>query len=247
MTGPDAVTEDGWLGGALRLSQPKAGYRVAIDAALLAAAVAVGPGGRALEFGTGVGAAALALAWRLKDVQIDAVEVQAPLAALARRNVALNGLEGRVRIIEGDLAAVPLDARAYDAVYFNPPYLKPGDNDPAPDPVKRIATVEGEVGLPAWFAAAARSARAGGAVVAIHRADRLGDLLAAAAAAGVGGLTVFPLWPKVGEPAARVLVSGRAGKGGRLTLAPGLILHEADGAYTAAARAALTGSALKLG
>jgi tRNA1(Val) A37 N6-methylase TrmN6 len=42
-----------------------------------------------------------------------------------------------------------------------------------------------------------------------------------------------------GKPATRVIVRGRLGRRTPLSLAAGLILHEADGRYTAAAEAVL--------
>lgn len=238
----NAVTEDDWLGGKLRLRQPARGYRVAVDAALLAAATPLRPGGKALELGAGVGAAALALAARTPEAIVDGIEIQPELQALALANARLNDLEARVHIRRGDILAMAKD-HAYDAVLFNPPYLTPEDNDPTSDPQKRIATTEGPARLIDWMAAAAGAAKPGGDIVLIHRADRLADILAATNALGIGGIIVFPLWPKAGTAARRVIVKGRLGKGGRLTLAAGLTLHEADGAFTSTAEAVLRGDA----
>lgn len=240
------ISEDAWLGGRLRLRQPKRGYRVAIDAALLAAATPLQPGQQALELGTGVGAAALALAARVDGSEIDGVELQAQFVALGLENIRLNSLENRVRCLEGDVLALPTDAGAYDQVMMNPPYLAVGGNDAGMDPAKRIATIEGPARLQDWMRAAASALKTGGGLTVIHRADRLGDILAATDAHGIGGLNVFPLWPKSGEAARRVIVYGRKAKGGRLTLAPGLILHQADGSYTPETDAALRGGALDL-
>lgn len=237
----DGLTRDAWLGGRLTLLQPATGYRVAIDAALLAAAVPLKPGGRALELGAGVGAAALALARRVPDARVTALELQPGLADLARRNATANALADRVAVVEGDVAALAPDLTDFDAVFFNPPYLTADANDPTDDVQKRIATVEGPAGLADWLRAAARAARSGADVVLIHRADRLADILAAADAARIGGLTVFPLWPKPGAAASRIVVHGRKNKGGRLRLSAGLILHAAEGGYTTAAGRILTG------
>ena len=49
------LTEDGALGGRLRLRQPRRGHRFGHDAVLLAAATAAQPGERVVEFGAGVG------------------------------------------------------------------------------------------------------------------------------------------------------------------------------------------------
>ena len=59
---PASLTEDGFLGGRLRILQPDKGYRAGIDSVFLAASVPCGPGETALEAGIGTGVAALCLA-----------------------------------------------------------------------------------------------------------------------------------------------------------------------------------------
>ena len=49
------VTEDMFLGGQLRLRQPRRGHRAGHDAILLAAATPARAGHRVVEFGAGVG------------------------------------------------------------------------------------------------------------------------------------------------------------------------------------------------
>lgn len=231
-----------WYGGRLSLIQPTRGYRVAVDAALLAAAVPTAGLKRALELGTGVGAAALALALRAPAARVDAIELQPALAEIGQANVRANGLEARVTVREGDVLRLPPDLAGFDEAFFNPPYLTPETNDPSADPVRRIATVEGPATLAAWLRAARRALRPGGGVTLIHRADRLADVLGAMADADIGGPVVFPLWPRAGAEAKRVLLRGRAGRRGRLRLLAGLVLHEGDG-FTPAARAVLEGAA----
>ena len=87
--------------------------------------------------------------------------------------------------------------------------------------------------------------RAGGTLTLVHRADRLADALAALGPRA-GEVVVFPLWPRAGRPAKRVLIRARRGAAAPLRLAPGLVLHGADGAFTPAAQAALRGGALEM-
>src|SRR3984893_18325033 len=68
-------TEDAFLGGRLRLRQPKSGHRAGHDAMRLAAATAVRPGDRVVDFGAGVGAAGLALATRISGIRITLIEI----------------------------------------------------------------------------------------------------------------------------------------------------------------------------
>jgi tRNA1(Val) A37 N6-methylase TrmN6 len=64
----------------------------------------------------------------------------------------------------------------------------------------------------------------------VHRADRLADLLMAMA--GLGEIVVFPLWPRACQAAKRVLVRARVASKTPMVLAPGLVLHGADGKFT---------------
>src|SRR3954447_445023 len=76
MTEPDIeTTEDAFLGGSLRLRQPKSGHRAGPDPMLLAAAASARPGDRVVEFGAGVGAAGLAVAKRVAGIEIILVEI----------------------------------------------------------------------------------------------------------------------------------------------------------------------------
>ena len=97
------LTEDAFLGGRLRLRQPKSGHRAGHDAMLLAAATAARAGDRVVDFGAGVGAAGLALAARVPAIQLVLVEIDDVLAELARGNAALNRIEAK--IIAMDLAS----------------------------------------------------------------------------------------------------------------------------------------------
>ena len=245
----DEFTEDALLGGRVRLRQPRTGYRAAIDPVLLAAAAPAEPGMAVLDIGTGSGAAALVLATRVAGCRVTGLEVQRDLVRLAAENVALNGLEGRVEVMAGDLRRPPprLAPGSFDLVMANPPHLEAGRAVPPPDPGKATAHVEGAADLDDWVRFAVLMARAKGTVVVIHRADRLDGLLAALHGR-LGELAVFPLWPVAdGRPAKRVLVRGRKDVRGPLRLLPGLVLHRADDGYTDAAEAVLRdGAALAL-
>lgn len=231
------VTEDGLLDGRVRLLQPRAGYRAAIDPVLLAATARPEPGARVLDLGCGTGAAALCLAARCPGVRLLGVEAQPAYAALARRSAALSGLAERLTVVEGDARdsrALPPEWRPLDWAIANPPYFLEGP--PAPDAGRARAHHGGAADLAAWVAAAARALKPRGGMALIHQAERLDDALAALAAAGFGAVEVIPLWPKAGRMAKRVLVRGEKGRKTRMALLPGLVLHREDGNFTESAR-----------
>jgi tRNA1(Val) A37 N6-methylase TrmN6 len=75
-----------------------------------------------------------------------------------------------------------------------------------------------------------------GTFTAILRADRMNEALTAL---GERGVTVFPLWPRAGEAAKRILIRAVKGSRAPFALLPGLVLHEAGSNYTRAANAIL--------
>jgi len=229
------LTEDRLLGGRVRLLQPSRGYRVAVDAVLLAAAIDAAPGERVLDLGAGVGAVGLCLAARVPGCAVMGVEVQPALARLAARNAALNGMSERVRTIIYDLARpLPPDLGAFDHVATNPPYLAAAVADPSPDPSKALATVESSADLARWLAVAAGAAKSAGTLLVIQRSDRLEEIVGHLVRLGWGDVAIKRL-----PPAARVLVRARRAAALRRIEAPPLVLHRPDGGYTDAAEAVL--------
>jgi methyltransferase family protein len=79
------------------------------------------PDAVALDLCTGTGVVALAIA-REHGAAVCATEVDPEALETARTNVALNGLEGRVQVVESDLYA-GLDGQRFDLIAVNPPYV----------------------------------------------------------------------------------------------------------------------------
>jgi len=236
------VTENLILGGRVRLRQPKVGYRAGLDAALLAASCDSPPGARVLDAGCGVGGALLAAAARKPEVAFVGVERDDAALALAHENIALNGLEGRVEAIGGDVGArfSTLGLKRFDAAMANPPFFDDEASLRGPHPARKGAYIADD-GLSAWIGFLVTAVREGGTVTVIHRADRLGDILTALAPK-TGSVRIRPIQPFADAPAKRVLV--RAIKTGKapLVLLPPLVLHEREGGkHTAAVEAVLRG------
>lgn len=229
------LTEDTLLGGKVRLLQPRKGYRVAVDAVLLAAAVEARAGERVLDLGAGVAAVGLCIAARVPGCAVVGIELQPALQELAQRNAFLNGAEDRVRTIEHDLAApLPADLGLFDHIATNPPYLPAAVADPSPDPAKALATVESSAGLARWLEAATAAVKPAGALTIIHRSDRLEEIVAHLARLGFGEIATRLL-----PPAARVLVRARRAATLTRRVSSPLVLHRAGGGYTDEAEAIL--------
>jgi tRNA1(Val) A37 N6-methylase TrmN6 len=232
-----ALSEDAFLAGRLKLFQPQEGFRAGLDSILLAAAVT--PGARLMEAGCGVGAALLAVALRCPDATLLGVEQEPSIADLARRNAAHNGLADRVRIETGDALAIGGET-GFDGVFCNPPY-DDGSLGQLPAPARRYAHVTAQP-LVVWVARLADRLVGGAAFTMIHRADRL-DAIVSALSGRLGGAAIRPLHPKQDAPASRVLVRAIKGSRAPLRLLPSLVLHQPDGAFTPIADALLRGEA----
>ncbi|MBI5262270.1 MAG: methyltransferase [Bradyrhizobium sp.] len=226
-------TEDAFLGGQLRLRQPRSGHRAGHDAILLAAATSARAGERVVDLGAGVGTAGLALAKRVAGIDLTLVEIDPELAALARANAASNAIPAQVAVLDVTagaeaFAAAELPPDGVDAVLMNPPFNDPERHRASPDRARHSAHVAMADTLSAWVHAARRILKSGGVLTLIWRADGLADVLAALSR-GFGSLAILPVHGEAARPAIRVLV--RAVKGGRAPtqILPGLMLNEEAG------------------
>jgi len=106
------------------------------------------------DIGTGTGCIAVSLAMAMSEAQVVATDVSLDALEVALKNVEAHGVAGRVRLLEGDLAA-PLCAEGYagriDLVACNPPYVARAEFERLQPEVRdfepRIALNGGEDGL----------------------------------------------------------------------------------------------------
>jgi tRNA1(Val) A37 N6-methylase TrmN6 len=249
------ITDDAFLGGALKLLQPRTGYRAGIDAVLLAAAAPCMKGGheRVLDAGGGVGTVGLCVARRCPDAAAVLLEREPMLVALANENARRNSLADRVQVFSGDIlasatemAGLGLVAESFDHVLANPPFHVDGEGTRSPDALRSVAHSIPEGDLDQWGRLLARMAVPGGTATLIHKAEALGRVLGALSGR-FGGLKILPIYPRAGQPAIRVIVQGNKGSRAPLTLLPGLILHGEGNAFTPAAELILrSGAGLEL-
>jgi tRNA1(Val) A37 N6-methylase TrmN6 len=233
MTAAREFTEDAFLGGKLRLRQPKSGHRAGHDAMLLAAATSARSGDRVVDFGAGVGAAGLALAKRVAGIKLVMVEIDEALAALARDNAASNAIAAEVAVLDVTstpeaFAAAGLTPDSVEVVLMNPPFNDSVRHRASPDKAREIAHVATVTTLETWVHAARRILKSGGVLTLIWRADGLGEVLSALGR-GFGSLTILPVHGDAAAPAIRVLI--RAIKGGKapLRIHAALMLNDEQG------------------
>ena len=215
------LTDDAFLGGKLRMWQPKAGYRAATDPVLLAAAIAAKPGQSVLDLGCGAGTASLCLGTRLVGLALTGLEVQPDYADLARRNAARNGIA--FEVIDGDLAHIPAELkREFDHVMANPPYYAK-EGSPSPN-AGRDTALRVDTPIAVWVECAARRLSPGGWMTMIMATECLPEALAACASR-LGSLVVLPLASRARQPGLRAILQARKGGRGAFRLLAPFVLH----------------------
>ena len=244
MGADEQITEDGILGNRLRVRQPLRGHRVGHDAIILAAATGGRAGEEAIDLGSGVGAAGLALAARIPGLKVTLVEIDWELSVLSAENARLNGLQDRVRALALDVENLDtfeeagLSASVFDRVLMNPPFHDAHRQNVSPDPRRRLAHMGRPGLLRQWIGTAQWLLKPRGVLTLIWRADGLPEVLNALGPA-FGDIAVLPLLPREGAQAIRIIVRAVKGANGPSLTHPPLVLNDALGQPTDAAEAIL--------
>jgi tRNA1Val (adenine37-N6)-methyltransferase len=223
----------------LVLKQPQKGYRFSVDPLLLCGFADTGEVVAIADLGTGCGVIPLIMARRCHAARIVGVEFQQQMAALARLNVAENGVADRVTVVEVDVLHCKgrLPHAGFDLVMANPPFRRQGSGRVSPREGRDAARHESTATLEDFLATAKYLVRPGGRIAFVHLAARLGEFLATAAS-----LRLVPLRLQLvhgtGEADAKMfLCELTRGRGGELTVLPPLFLWEKEGVYTSRALA----------
>jgi tRNA1Val (adenine37-N6)-methyltransferase len=218
----------------LRIIQPARGYRFSLDPLLLAAFAGGCEAGRVIDLGAGSGIIPLIMARRSVSAQIVGVELQDEMAALAGRNVALNGLGGRVEIICGDILSMRsrFPASTFDLVVANPPYRRKGSGRISPKSGRDRARHESSATLVDFLETAKYLVTPGGKIAFIYHPVRLAEFCTAAAALKLALLRLRMVHGNRGAPARMVLLELAKGRRGELEVLPPLFVYGDDGEYT---------------
>jgi tRNA1(Val) A37 N6-methylase TrmN6 len=220
------------------------GYRAGLDAVLLASAVSLKPGQRALELGCGAGTALLCAAYLNPQVSFTGLEKHRDILGLAQENVDKNTMQEQVTLIEGSVLSPPKHLRPdhFDAVFLNPPFFDDPEALRTPKPGKDSAFISDGAKLKDWISTALRLTRARGHITLIQRADRLGDCLAAFNGRA-GDIRILPLIPRAGEAAHRIIIRARRNVKTPLRLLSPLVIHAKGRGWTPKTEAILLGEA----
>ncbi|MBR0600452.1 tRNA1(Val) (adenine(37)-N6)-methyltransferase [Clostridiales bacterium BAD-6] len=166
--------------GSLRLIQKPEDFCYGIDAVLLASFAEVKRGSRVIDLGTGTGIIPLILSHKTEADEILGVELQQDSYERGLRNIELNHLHDRVKLIHSDVKDIlgdkNINPQSFDAVLSNPPYMKGNGGLKNQKDAKTIARHETTAGLSDFIGTAASLLKDKGDFYLVHRPSRLVDI-----------------------------------------------------------------------
>ncbi|MCI8356849.1 MAG: tRNA1(Val) (adenine(37)-N6)-methyltransferase [Lachnospiraceae bacterium] len=204
-----------------------------MDAVLLAGFAVAKEGSTVLDMGTGTGILPILMEARTKAAHLTGLEIQEESADMARRSVALNGLEDKITIVTGDIkeAGSLFDAASFDVITCNPPYMIGQHGLVNPEDAKAIARHEILCTLEDVIGQAARLLRPGGNFFMVHRPFRLTDIIALLRQYRLEPKRMQFVYPFVDKEPNMVLVEANRGGKPRMKVEKPLIIYKEPGVY----------------
>ncbi len=217
-----------------RIIQNEKLFCFGMDAVLLSGFARVREGERVLDLGTGTGIIPILLAAKTEGESFSGLEISEKSVDMAVRSVALNGIEDRVSIIQGDIrkAGELFAPASFDVVTSNPPYMTEHHGLINPDLEKAAARHEIFCTLEDVVAAAARLLKTGGRFYMVHRPFRLAEIIRTLSDYRLEPKRMRLVYPYADREPNMVLIEGVRGGRPRMTVEKPLIVYQAPGKYT---------------
>lgn len=218
----------------LKLIQKKSGFCFGIDAVLLADFTEVKKNTSVIDLGTGTGIIAILLAGKTEAREIVGLEIQDKISEMAKRSVRLNGLEDRVRIVNGDIknASEIFGRSSFDVVVTNPPYTKYGGGLVNPCDMKAVSRHEILCTLEDVIQTAGRLLKPDGQLAMVNRPERTADVLCLMRKYGIEPKFMRLVHPQTHKKANLILIRGIKGARPYFKILEPLYVYNPDGSYT---------------
>lgn len=218
----------------LKIIQKTDGFCFGMDAVLLSGFASVKPGERALDLGTGTGIIPLLLSAKTKGDHFTGLEIQTEIMKMAQRSVALNGLEKKIDIIQGDIkeASRIFGAASFDVVTSNPPYMNDAHGLKNPGDVKAISRHEVLCTSEDVVREGTKALKPGGRFYMVHRPHRLAEIITVMRQYKLEPKRMKFVHPFADKDANMVLIEAVRGGGAWLKLEPPVIVYKEPGVYT---------------
>ncbi len=219
----------------IRVVQSLDGYRFSVDSLILASLARLPARGRVMDLGSGNGVVSFIVAKREPELEVVGLEIQRQMVERAVRGARLNGLEGRVKFVEGSFRDVQrlFPPESFSYVISNPPFWRPGTGRRPPSHEVAVARQEIEGTLADVVGAARYLLPTKGRFGVIMCAERLTELVCLSAEAGLEPKRVVFVHPRASEPAQFVFMEAvKNARPGGLEVEPPLVIYDEEGRYT---------------
>ena len=220
--------------GGLKIIQDKEKYAFTSDSALLANFIDAKKSDCCLEIGCGSGVISILLSYKGNPKEIVAFEIQPSAAELATRNIELNKLENKIRLINAPIQDFKkyVNAGGFDIVFSNPPYMKVGKNSLINEKEEiAISRHEIKLSLEELIENSSKLLKFGGKLYLVHKADRLAEIFYEMKNHNIEPKRMFFVSPSETAAPNIVLIEGKKGGKPGMKVLPTLIANDKNGDY----------------
>ncbi len=237
----------------IRIYQNKNGYRFSVDALLLFSFINLPRVKKIADLGAGSGIIGILLAKKYPESEGTLIELQASLAKLAKRNIILNNLAERVKVIKADVKEFGVKSlelkydnhfrfkthnselitlNSFDLVVSNPPFRKTNTGLLSIGDEKAIARHEIKLSLKDLLKASSSLLKHHGRLCIIHLPERLTEIIGTMKENGLEPKRLRFVHSHTYSEAKMVLIEAvKGGRTGLKTKKP-LFIYNEDGTYT---------------
>ena len=217
-----------------RIIQNPERFCFGMDAVLLSGFARAKKQERCLDLGCGNGIIPILMEAKTEGKHFTGLEIQPESADMARRSVALNGLQDRIDIVEGDIkdASKIFGASSFHVVTTNPPYMTAQHGLTNLYEAKTIARHEVLCNLEEIIRERARLLLPGGRFYMVHRPFRLAEIISLMVQYRMEPKRMRLVYPYVDREPNMVLIEGLRGGKSRMTVEKPLIVYKEPGKYT---------------
>lgn len=217
-----------------RIIQNPERFCFGMDAVLLSGFARAKKQERCLDLGCGNGIIPILMEAKTEGKHFTGLEIQPESADMAKRSVALNGLQDRIDIVEGDIkdASKIFGASSFHVVTTNPPYMTAQHGLTNLYEAKTIARHEVLCNLDDIIRESARLLMPGGRFYMVHRPFRLAEIISLMVQYRIEPKRMRLVYPYVDREPNMVLIEGLRGGKSRMTVEKPLIVYKEPGKYT---------------
>ncbi len=222
----------------IKVYQSKRGYRFSVDALLLYDFINLKMVRNIADLGAGSGIIGILLAKKFPDAHITLFEIQESLVTLAEKNINLNSLGDRVKVIKTDVRDIKTfhssltTHHSFDLAISNPPFRRLKSGLLSEEQERAIARHELRLSLPELIKAASYLLKEKGRFCVIYHPNRLSEIIEHLKKKGLEPKRLRFVHSNLSSEAKTILLEAvKGGKGGIKVEKP-LFIYDKHGRYS---------------